>query len=214
MWVPYTPGRPGSSRMRSASLMSRRCNFAAAFTFQLNSTVFAWVTLPKTEQFYADSNSGHGFEDPRGAPLVNFKDFDNDSDGFLDAIAFLHSGYGAEWGGADSDGTDFKNRIWSHRWSIPTWTSAVGIKASAYHISPSLSGTSGKDPDRIGVICHETGHFFGMLDLYGCGTGSGIGSWCMMANSWGFALRRTRQSNSEPSKPIKAAGKCTMNPAR
>jgi M6 family metalloprotease-like protein len=162
--------------------------------FELNSTVFAWVTLPHTEQYYADGNSGSGakmFEAITDAltaadSLINFKDFDKDGDGFVDAIAFLHSGYGAEWGGADADGTDFKNRIWSHRWSIPTWTSAEGVKVSAYHISPALWSTSGTAIGRIGVISHETGHFFGLPDLYDGGAGSGVGSWCMMSNSWGF----------------------------
>ena len=36
---------------------------------------------------------------------IDFSQFDKDSDGFVDAIAFIHSGYGAEWGGTDAYGT-------------------------------------------------------------------------------------------------------------
>ncbi len=161
----------------------------------LNSSVYGWVDLPQSEQFYAAGNSGLGLSIwgaitaalDAADPLIDFSQFDDDSNGWVDAIAFIHSGYGAEWGGTDADGTHYTNRIWSHRWSIPTWTSAEGVRVSAYHISPGLWATSGSAPGRIGVICHETGHFFGLPDLYDTdGVGEGIGSYCMMANSWGF----------------------------
>ncbi len=165
-------------------------------SFTLDSTVFAWVTLPQTEAFYAGGGSGlnTGFHQAiRDAltaadPLIDFSQFDGDSNNYVDAITFLHSGYAAEFGGTDAYGATGANRIWSHRWSIYTgqFTSAEGIKVNDYHISPAVWGTSGTAIGRIGVICHETGHFFGLPDLYDGSGGSGIGSWGMMANSWGF----------------------------
>lgn len=163
----------------------------------LDSTVVSWVTLPQTEAYYADGEDGTGTY-PRNAQgmvedaldlvdsLVDFDEFDNDGDGYIDAIDIIHSGYGAETGGGGGDW------IWSHRWSLwalpgGEWTSAEGVKVYDYHTEPALWGTSGTNIVRFGVIAHETGHFFGLPDLYDTDqSGEGIGSWGMMANSWGF----------------------------
>jgi M6 family metalloprotease-like protein len=163
----------------------------------LTSDVSSWITVSGTEQYYANGASGDStlWEALREAldkldRTVDFSQYDSNGDGYIDAIAFLHSGYGAEWGGSDVDGTYYTDRIWSHRWAIqnPVWTSEEGIKVSNYHISPALWGTSGDAIGHIGVIAHETGHFFGLPDLYDTdGGGSGIGSYGLMANSWGFS---------------------------
>ncbi|MCC6234387.1 MAG: M6 family metalloprotease domain-containing protein [Verrucomicrobiales bacterium] len=171
----------------------------------LDSTVAYWITLPETEAYYA--NAGRGLttrthEALRYAlgvldadPSFSFLPFDENGDGAIDAITFLHSGYGAEWGGTASDGAYYMDRIWSHKWSISGggWVGSEGVRVSSYHISPAIWGTTGSTIGRIGVICHETGHFFGLPDLYdgddtdGDGrTGQGLGSYCLMANSWGF----------------------------
>ena len=165
----------------------------------LQSTVLAWVVLPTNEAYYADgANTGTGLY-PKNAqkmcedalnlvnPLVDFGQFDQDHDGYVDAIDFIHSGYGAEVGSVSG-------RIWSHKWQLfSTWSSGdtnasgVSVKVSAYHTEPALGGSSGTNITTIGVICHETGHFFGLPDLYDTdNSSSGIGSWSLMANSWGF----------------------------
>lgn len=162
----------------------------------INSTAFGWVTLPNTEAFYAGGASGLGNATFQQSlvdalvgldPFIDFNQFDDNGDDQVDAIAFIHSGYGAEWGGTDCFGATSANRIWSHRSTMPAWTSAEGVRVGPYHISPGVWGTCGSDIGRVGVIAHETGHFFGLPDLYDTNGGSsGIGSWCMMANSWGF----------------------------
>lgn len=162
----------------------------------INPGIGDWITVPNTEAYYANGNSGDStlWQALRSAldtldAVIDFNDYDLDNDGRIDSIAFIHSGYGAEWGGTDAYGGTTANRIWSHRWAIqPQWNSNDGVSVFDYHISPGVWGTSGSDIGRIGVIAHETGHFFGLPDLYDTdsGAGDGIGSWGMMANSWGF----------------------------
>ena len=69
------------------------------------------------------------------------------------------SGYAAEWGGIDSDGADYLNRIWSHKWGFRNvWRSSAGnVHVARYHINPSLWHRTGSTRTRIGVIAHEQG---------------------------------------------------------
>jgi hypothetical protein len=73
----------------------------------LDSTVYQWVTLDPlyTETYCANGRSGLDARvhecianalDQVEAGGLDFRDFDQDSDGRIDAITFLHSGYGAE----------------------------------------------------------------------------------------------------------------------
>ena len=77
-------------------------------TFILDSTVAAWVTLDSqyTEAYCANGQSGltslfhnclRNALDKVDA-FTDFDEFDINNDGWIDAITFLHSGYGAEWG--------------------------------------------------------------------------------------------------------------------
>src|SRR6185295_9477537 len=63
-----------------------------------------------------------------------------------------------------------------------------GVSVGDYNISPGLWATSGSGPGRIGVVCHELGHFFGLPDLYDTdGSSEGSGNWDLMAaGSWSF----------------------------
>ncbi|KAL7497600.1 hypothetical protein ACHAWT_005678 [Skeletonema menzelii] len=169
--------------------------------FSLQSTVYPWITLSQPESYYGDNKSGVGsriFEAIREAlafidsdPTFDISEFNTDydqGDPYIDAITIIHSGYGAEFGGSDCYGSLASNRIWSHNWFMydGPWTSADGtVRVSDYHINPGLWGVCGSEISRIGVIAHETLHFLGLPDLYDPQGGTGIGDYCLMANSWG-----------------------------
>lgn len=154
----------------------------------IESTIVDWIELPQTEAYYAGGDfvlrAREMVEDALelADPLVDFSEFDQDGDGWIDAIDIIHSGYGAEY-------TQNPNMIWSHKWSIEPWTSAEGVKVSPYHTEPALDGMEEMLITTFSVIAHETGHFLGLPDLYDTdddNPSEGAGAWCMMANSWGF----------------------------
>lgn len=105
----------------------------------IESTVTPWITVSNTEAWYADGSSGttNLHEALREAltyleknSVVNFEDFDEDNDGFIDSITFLHSGYGAEWGMPDCNNVGRADRIWSHKWSI--WSDRSGQRTGPW----------------------------------------------------------------------------------
>jgi len=166
------------------------------------STIYGWVSLPESESYYANKKNGFStvfveaihdaleIMDKDNQKGFSVDDFDSNKDGFIDLITFLHSGYGAEWGVKDCYGAHLKDRIWSHKHSLDynkQWKSVDGTIVHAYHVSTILHGTCGSKIGRIGTVAHELGHFFELPDLYdSSGEGSGVGSYCLMGDSWGF----------------------------
>jgi len=113
-------------------------------------------------------------------PYVDFSQYDNDGNGYVDGILLVHSGSGAELSGKTCD-------IWSHKWGI-TPRSRDGVYISAYSIQPEYWTSPGDMT--IGVYSHEFGHILGLPDLYDLDSSSrGIGKWSLMSGgSWNGAL--------------------------
>ncbi|NLI15309.1 MAG: M6 family metalloprotease domain-containing protein [candidate division Zixibacteria bacterium] len=150
-----------------------------------------WIRAPQTYAYYVNARNGTGtypynsqklVEDIVDLinPQVNFSQFDNDEDGFVDGLVIIHAGPGAEYTGSDDD-------IWSHQWEIiPRLRDGVYI--CAYSIQPEYWVSPGDMT--CGVFCHELGHVFGLIDLYDTDyTSAGVGRWSLMAaGSWNGTL--------------------------
>jgi M6 family metalloprotease-like protein len=151
-------------------------------------SALGWKTLPQTYAYYVDGQKGFGSyphnaqklaEDAISAanPYVNFSNYDNDNDGYVDALVIIHSGPGYEYSGNVND-------IHSHAWScfIPQYVD--GKIVTSYSMEPEY--WSNPNDMTCGVYCHELGHVFGLPDFYDYGYDSrGLGSWSVMAGgSW------------------------------
>ncbi|TVQ90686.1 MAG: M6 family metalloprotease domain-containing protein [Bacteroidetes bacterium] len=117
--------------------------------------------------------------------VVNFAEYDNSGNGWVDGVYMIFAGYGQEAGGGP-------NTIWSHAWSIWPAIQLDGVFISRYACSPEMRGNSQSNPTglitRIGVIGHEFGHVLGAPDFYDTdgedsgGNYHGTGRWDMMAH--------------------------------
>ncbi|MBK7141153.1 MAG: M6 family metalloprotease domain-containing protein [bacterium] len=146
-----------------------------------------WRTAPQTYAYYVNNAQGLGsypnnsqklVEDlvDQINPLVDYTQYDNDSDGYVDVVMVIHSGRGAEFTGANTD-------IWSHKWGI-TPRLLDGVRVFNYTMQPEYWSNPGDMT--IGVYAHELAHGFGLPDLYDTDNSSnGIGRWCLMSyGSW------------------------------
>ena len=172
-------------------------------SFVLESIVSDWVMLTKTEADAVDGNVGlnkPGTQKAWSEALTlaktqfgSYKQFDGDGDGTFDSLVMMHSGTASEAGGIDVEtGGDFNTRIWSHATASP-WYSDAEIKVNRFYVAsavwdikpPAGKGTKW-DIARIAVIAHECAHFLGLPDLYDTTVGSGVGTFDLLGNMWGW----------------------------
>jgi immune inhibitor A len=160
-------------------------------TVNLPSSI-GWVTAPQTYAYYVNGQNGFGsypqnaqrlVEDVVNAvsSVVDFSKYDNDHDGYVDALFIAHAGPGAEFTGSNND-------IWSHSWTTYTPLLHNGVYVYHYAMAPEYWLTPGDMT--CGVYCHELGHaLFGLPDLYDTDYSSeGLGDWSLMAGgSWNGA---------------------------
>ena len=157
----------------------------------VESVVSPWVTLPHTQAYYG-VNDADGYDlrpqemvrdaiDALQATGFDFSQADGNGDHIADGLDIIHSGMGEEYGGNSPEA------IWSHQWDLGSDQRTYnGVTMSSYHTEPAIRGNSGSGITRIGVICHEIGHFLGLPDLYDTtGNSSGLGGFCLMSDgSW------------------------------
>ena len=154
----------------------------------LTGSVLGWYTSAHGHDYYGQNDANGQDFDPRALvteavlaadPFVDFSQFDNDSDGFVDMVIVVHQGRGEEESGVPTD-------IWSHQWSLNYLGLLVdGVRVSQYTLQPEKYQSQ---MTAIGVIAHETGHAFGLPDLYDYSNATnGIGRWGIMGSgSWNY----------------------------
>lgn len=112
-------------------------------------------------------------------PYLDFRDFDSDGDGYIDAVIVVHAGCGAELQSC----LPTADHIWSHQSRLGDyfqqaaehlWPVVVdGVTADVYTLNP--------EDGALGVFCHEFGHTLGLPDLYSTDTlKSRVGRFCLM----------------------------------
>lgn len=110
---------------------------------------------------------------------VDFSLYDNNSDGEVDLVYIIYSGY------AQSNGAG-PNTIWPHMWYLTedfVDLKLDGVKINRYACSSEKSGISGDAISGIGLFCHEFSHTLGLPDLYDLTSTSNkimFGAWSVM----------------------------------
>ncbi|NIM51147.1 MAG: M6 family metalloprotease domain-containing protein [Gemmatimonadales bacterium] len=136
---------------------------------------------------------------------VDYGQFDNDGpdgvpnsgddDGYVDGVVVMHPKVD---GACKFVNPDAQNSIWAHKWFVSgletddTANSVTAgfpnIRIRDYIIQGGQGGDGGctsNQPQAMGLVAHETGHLFGLPDLYNTNQSrpsEGIGHWGLMGS--------------------------------
>lgn len=145
--------------------------------FVPNFTTLGPYTLSQPQSYYADNDYDTGSDqNPRAMvveavqlakqnnPELDFSQFDNDGDGYMDNCYIIYAGYSEASTGNEGD-------MWPHSWTLGNDTITVdGIIVKNYSCSQELVGAPGNpvnpSMDGIGTFTHEFGHVLGLKDMY------------------------------------------------
>lgn len=109
---------------------------------------------------------------------VDFSQYDNDHDGYVDFVYCIYAGYAESYGAP-------AYTVWPHQSTLESAGTAFkldGVTISRYACSSELKYTAGATLEGIGTFCHEFGHVLGFPDMYQTNGGSGVpyGQWDTM----------------------------------
>ena len=131
------------------------------------------VTISKEHSYYGKNNSAGQDSKPEymieeACKLadtecnVDFSQYDNDGDGFVDFVFVIYAGYGEADGGASTT-------IWPHAWNLYKKAGKmckVDDKIVDLYACGNELDNYSKTHTGIGTFCHEFSHVLGLPDLY------------------------------------------------
>ena len=145
--------------------------------FVPNFHVVGPYTLSQDQVYYAGNSEETGEDvNPRAMvreacdlakaanPGLDFSQFDNDGDGYMDNCYIIYAGYSEA---STADGDD----MWPHSWTMGEEVFSIdGVTIDNYSCSAELVGMPGypvqPTMDGIGTFTHEFGHILGLKDMY------------------------------------------------
>lgn len=135
--------------------------------------VYGPVTVSQKMSYYGGNNSSGNDKHPAEAVVegckaldssINYADYDNDGDGYVDLVYMVYAGKGEADGGSD-------DTIWPHQWGLSSagYSGNNRIKLDGkvldgYACGAELNGEGSLTG--IGTMCHEFGHAMGLPDFY------------------------------------------------
>lgn len=127
------------------------------------------VTLPRDFKYYGenvseevDKNIKELIKDACSLvdASVNFANYDYNYDGVVDNVFIIFAGHNEAEGGGDYT-------IWPQSWNVSSMQIYHdGLNISGFSCYSEYSGAFGERFAGIGTICHEYGHFLGLVDMY------------------------------------------------
>lgn len=137
-------------------------------------------------------------------PVVDFSQYDEDSNGVVDLVYIIFSGLGSNYEGNDSrlmwpHQADFVNPdFYNGNWSVSRYIRKDGVRMGHYACGTELYGSNDWNTlDGIGTITHEFGHVLGLPDFYDAdyeksgGESHHPGEWTVMAGGGYLNYGRT-----------------------